>query len=137
MSEKPYRRAIFDSLVYSEEGELAEVTYIGGEAYYIILDDDFKRHVEAQEIDRQIVEWLQKQVFEHKSIITSNVMDMIGKDDLFTKAMIESSIKNVDKIMEVGIPDDARMMLGMMGFKVIVDFHGEVLKVDMPEHPID
>jgi hypothetical protein len=31
-----------------------------------------------------------------------------------------------------GIPDDARQMLGMMGFRVVVNYHGEVLKIEQP-----
>jgi hypothetical protein len=46
--------------------------------------------------------------------------------------MIDSSIKNMDQVIEQGLPDDARIMLGMMGFKIVVDIHGEVVKLDMP-----
>ena len=60
-------------------------------------------------------------------------MKLLGKDDLFTKAMIESSITHMDEqVMQQGLPDDARMMLGMMGFKIVVNIHGEVVKLDMP-----
>jgi hypothetical protein len=34
--------------------------------------------------------------------------------------------------MEIGLPEDARTMLGMMGFKVIVNTHGEVVNLEMP-----
>jgi len=34
--------------------------------------------------------------------------------------------------MKMGIPEDMRAYLGMMGFKVIINVHGEVLKVDQP-----
>ena len=59
-------------------------------------------------------------------------MAMLDKDDLFTKAMIDSSIGNMEQMMDQGIPDDARMMLGMMGFKVVINVHGELVKLDMP-----
>jgi hypothetical protein len=36
------------------------------------------------------------------------------------------------KIMEMGLPEDARTMLGMMGFKIIVNMHGEVVNLEMP-----
>jgi len=132
MNEKPYPKALFESLVYSENGEPVAVTYLGGEAHYVIPDGDFKRHVEAKNIDRQVMNWLQQQILSNKDMVTEGVMSMLGKDDLFTKAMIDASIKNVDAMMEQGIPDDARMWLGMMGFKIIVDIHGEVVKVDAP-----
>jgi hypothetical protein len=59
-------------------------------------------------------------------------MGMIGQDDLFTKAMIDSSIGNMEQMMVQGLPDDARIMLGMMGFKIIVNVHGEVVNLEMP-----
>lgn len=137
MSEKPYTHALFEALIYNEAGEPAEVAYIGSEAHYVILDDDFKRHVEARTIDRQVVSWLQDQISANKDMVSEGVMSMLGKDDLFTKAMIDSSIKNVDQIMDQGIPDDARMWLGMMGFKITVNVHGEVVEVNAPAQEID
>jgi len=128
---------MFETLVFSEDGNPVDVTIIGGEAYYVIPDDGFKRHVEAEAVDRQVISWLQKQIFANKDLVTEGVMSMLGQDDLFTKAMIDSSIKNVDSLMEQGIPDDARMWLGMMGFKIIVDVHGEVVKIDAPAQEID
>ena len=137
MTPKPYHRAMFETLVFSEDGNPVDVTIFGGEAYYVIPDDSFKRHVEAEAVDRQVISWLQKQIFANKDLVTEGVMSMLGQDDLFTKAMIDSSIKNVDSLMEQGIPDDARMWLGMMGFKIIVDVHGEVVKIDAPAQEID
>ena len=137
MSEKPYTKALFETLVYTEDGEPVEVAYLGGEAHYVIPDDDFKRHVEAKAVDRQVMDWLQQQILSNKDMVTEGVMSMLGKDDLFTKAMIDASIKNVDAMMEQGIPDDARMWLGMMGFKIIVNIHGDVIKIDAPAQPAD
>ena len=61
---------------------------------------------------------------------------MLGQEDVFTKAAIEQQLKNIDKqfdqLMQAGIPEDMRAYLGMMGFKVIINIHGEVLKVDQP-----
>ncbi|MCK7483275.1 MAG: hypothetical protein M0C28_44180 [Candidatus Moduliflexus flocculans] len=38
-------------------------------------------------------------------------------------------MKNIDKqfdqLMQAGIPEDMRAYLGMMGFKVIINMHGE------------
>jgi hypothetical protein len=38
----------------------------------------------------------------------------------------------MDQIMQQGLPHDARMMLGMMGFKIIVNIHGELVNLNMP-----
>ena len=43
------------------------------------------------------------------------------------------SIKNMDQVLEQDLPDGARAWLGMLGFRVIVDRHGQVVRLDMPE----
>ena len=127
------KQALFANLIYDENGQPVEVTFIGQEPYYVIMDGDFKRHVAAGEIDRQVIEWIQEQAAANKELVSEQMMKLLGKDDLFTKAMIESSITHMDEqVMEQGLPDDARMMLGMMGFKIVVNIHGEVVKLDMP-----
>ena len=132
MSEKPYSRALFASLVYNEARQPAEVAYIGQEAHYVILDGDFKRHVSAKEVDEQVVAWFQEQIQANKDLVTESMLTMLGQDDLFTKAMIDSSINKINDLLEIGIPEDARIWLGMMGFKVIVNFHGEVVDIEAP-----
>lgn len=133
MTETPYNKAVFATLIYNEAHQLAEVAYIGQEAHYVILDDDFKRHVPAKEVDIQVVQWFQEQILANKDIVTESMLTMLGKDDLFTKAMIDSSINKVDNILDSGLPEDARIWLGMMGLKIIVDFHGEVVEIEAPE----
>ena len=132
MTDKPYTKAVFQGLVYNEAQQPADVAYVGPEAQYVILDDDFKRHVPAKEIDLQVVAWFQEQLLANKDLVTESMLSMLGKDDLFTKAMIDSSINKVDSILETGIPDDARMWLGMMGFRIIVNYHGEVVEIIGP-----
>jgi hypothetical protein len=132
MDESRYRQALFADLVYSEDGEQVKTTFVGSEPHYVIMDGDFKRHVPAEEIDRRVVEWLQGQVLANKELVSQGIMQLIGQDDLFTKAMIDASIQNMDQVMEQGLPSDARMMLGMMGFRIIVNVHGEVVELKMP-----
>lgn len=133
MNPPVYRQALFAGLVYDEDGNPVENTYIGQEPYYVILDGDFKRHVAAAEIDMQVVDWIKQQAEANKDLVTQQMMNMLGKDDLFTKAMIDSSIDNMEQVVvQQGLPEDARMMLGMMGFKIIVNVHGELVKLDMP-----
>jgi hypothetical protein len=140
MTQTNLRRALFEGLVYDEAEQPVEITYIGQEPYYIVLDDRFKRHVPAEEIDRQVIEWIQQQAAANKDLVSAQMMKLLGKDDLFTKAMIDSSITNMEQqVMQQGLPDDARIMLGMMGFKIIVNIHGELVNLDMPtqEFPED
>ncbi len=125
--------ALFSGLIYDEAGQLVETTFIGSEPNYVILDGDFRRHVASEEIDRQVIRWIQEQATANKDLVSDQIMGMLGKDDLFTKAMIDSSLVNMeDQVMQQGIPEDARTMLGMVGFKIVVNIHGEVVNLDMP-----
>jgi len=132
MTESTHRKALFANLVYDEDGEQVQTTFIGIEPHYIIMDGDFKRHVAAEIIDRQVVQIIQQHAEDNKELVSEQMMSMIGKDDLFTKVMIDSSIGQMGQVMEQGLPDDARMMLGMMGFKIVVNVHGEVIDLEMP-----
>jgi hypothetical protein len=132
MNQPSHPHAIFTDLVYDEAGQPVETTYIGAEPHYVIMDGDFKRHVAAEVIDRQVIDWLKNQVSANKELVSENIMGMLGKDDLFTKAMIDSSISRMDEMMSQQLPPDARMMLGMMGFKIIVNVHGELVDLSMP-----
>ena len=132
-----YRQALFTGLIYNEEGQPVETTFIGIEPNYVILDGDFKRHVAAEDVDRQVINWLQEQATANKEMVSAGMMTMLGKDDLFTKAMIDASLTHMDRVMEQGLPDDARTMLGMLGFKIMVNTHGEVVNIDMPAQELD
>ena len=126
------RQALFAGLVLNEQDEPAEVVYVGNEPHYVILDSGFRRHVASEHIDRQVLHWLKEQFFANRELITEGILDMLGKDDLFTKAMIDASLQNMDQLIEQGLPDDARTWLGMFGFRIIVDIHGDMIRTDLP-----
>ena len=132
----PPRHALFAGLVVNEQDEPAEVVHIGAVPHYVILDDGFRRHVEAETVDRQVIESLREQILSKRELITQEMLAMLGKDDLFTKAMIDASIQNIgghmDNLLERGLPEDTRTWLGMLGFKVVVNVHGEVVRLDAP-----
>lgn len=132
MKQYRHRQALFAGLVYNEAGEPAEITYIGPEPHYVIMDGDFKRHIAAEVVDRQVIEIIQQQAEANKDLVSGQIMNILGKDDLFTKAMIDSSISHMEKVMEQGLPEDARIMLGTMGFKIVVNVHGELVDLEMP-----
>jgi hypothetical protein len=126
------RQALFAGLVFNEDEEAAEVVYVGHEPHYVIFDSGFRRHVESGHVDRQVLRWLQEEFFANQELITEGILAMLGKDDLFTKAMIDASIQNMDQLIEHGLPDDARTWLGMFGFRIIVDIHGDVMRTELP-----
>ena len=61
---------------------------------------------------------------------------MLGQADLFTKAMIDSSLNNMEpnfsRLIEQGLPEGARAYLGMLGFRIVINYHGEVIRIDEP-----
>jgi hypothetical protein len=63
-------------------------------------------------------------------------MEMMGQEDLFTKAAVEASIdqmdENMEQLFQTGLPEDTRAWLGMLGFRIVIDFHGDVLEVQSP-----
>jgi hypothetical protein len=127
------RSALFAGLVQDEGGNPVEVVTVGGVPNYVVEDAGFRRHIESEAVDRQVIELLREQFMAHREIATEAMLQMLGKDDLFTKAMIDASIKNMDQIIAQGLPEGARAWLGMLGFRVIINRHGEVVNLDMPE----
>ena len=130
-------QALFAELVYDERGTLVETAVIGGEAQYVVDDDGFHRHIDAEHVDRQVLAFFIGQLQANKDMAVEQIMRMTGQDDLFTKAAIDAQIENVnmDEIMKQGVPLQARNMLGMMGFRIIINVHGDVVDMDQPALP--
>lgn len=136
MSQAPARMPLFAGLVSDEAGQPVDTAMVGNAPCYVIEEDGFRRHIDAEAVDRQVVEMLRDQFMAHREIATAAMLQMVGKDDLFTKAMIDASIKNMDQVIEHGLPDEARAWLGMLGFRVVLNTHGEVVELKMPEQEI-
>jgi hypothetical protein len=129
------RVAIFAGLVSDEAGHPVEVASIGDESYYVVNDAGFLRHIPSEEVDRQILAQLQSQVMANREIMVESILDFTGQDDLFTKAAVSSSIEhmdeNIEQLFQVGLPEETRMWMGMMGFRIVIDMHGEVIDMQM------
>lgn len=128
------RRALFADLVFNEEGQPAKAVYVGQTPHYAVPDGDFMRHVEAEYVDRQIVEQIQERILAMRDAVTDGVIHMLGEEDLFTRASIEHAIENMDRILEPGNVDvdELRTALWMTGFRATVDVHGEVVHLELP-----
>lgn len=133
------KQAIFAGLVYDEYDNIVDTAVVGNEAHYVVDDDGFLRHIDAESIDRQVLGFFLSQLEENKDLAVEQALKMIGSDDLLTKAAIDASLRNVnmDQIIAQGVPEQARDMLGMMGFRIIVDIHGDVIRLDQPALPDD
>lgn len=132
-------KALFQELIYDEAGNVVETAVVGQEMFYVIDDAGFKRHIDADQVDRQVLSIFLEQLEANKDIAVEQALKMMGKDDLFTKAALDSQINNIDmdQIIAQGIPAQARHMMGMMGFRITINFHGEVINMDQPTLPDD
>jgi hypothetical protein len=126
------RTAMFAGLVVDEIGQPATVAHVGENACYVVMDDDFKRHIDAEIVDRQVLRFMREQVEGQRDLAVQTMLDMLGKDDIFTKAALESSINNIDQNVGQPLPDEAKQWLGMLGFKIVIDFQGNVVDLQMP-----
>lgn len=131
--------AFFEGLIETEDGAPVEVAYVGGTAFYVIDDQGFRRHVEAHEIDRVVLGQFLEQLQQHPDEAAQAMLQLMGQDDLFTKAMVDSTLRNinVEQVLDQRMPAEARQWLGMLGFRVVVDLRGEVVRVDVPTAPAD
>ena len=130
------RQPLFAGLVIDEMGRPAETAYVGDEPCYVVDDAGFRRHIPSEQVDRSVLGQIADLMKGSEGLISEQTAKMLGQEDVFTKAAIEAQIKNIDKqfdqLMQVGIPEDMRAYLGMTGFKIIINFHGEVVRVEQP-----
>lgn len=127
---------LFTGLVMDDAGNPAEPGFIGNEPCYVINDAGFRRHVPAEQIDRAVLAQMAEMMKGSEELLSEQTAKMLGQEDPFSKAMIEQQLKHIDQqfeaLMKTGMPEEMRAYLGMMGFKVIVNYHGEVIRVEQP-----
>jgi len=130
------RQPLFAGLVLDEFGNLAESALVGDEPMYVVDDAGFRRHIPSEQVDRQVLGQLAEMMKGSEDLLSEQTAKMLGQEDVFTKAAIQQQLKNIDKqfdqLLQVGLPEDMRAYLGMMGFKIIINVHGEVIKVEQP-----
>jgi hypothetical protein len=130
------KKQLFAGLVFDEFNRPAESAYVGDEPCYVVDDAGFKRHIPSEQVDRAVLLQMQELIKGSEDLVGEQAAKMIGQEDPFSVAAIAHQIKNMDKqfdaMMETGLPEDARAYLGMMGFKIVIDYHGEVISVEQP-----
>ena len=135
------KQPLFAGLVVDENDHVVETALVGDEPFYVVDDAGFKRHILAAQIDRQVLGQMQEMMKGSEGLISEQTAKMLGQEDIFSKAMIEQQLKNIDQqfeaLMQQGIPEEGRAYLGMLGFKIVINYHGEVLRVEQPSAPSD
>jgi hypothetical protein len=130
------RQPLFTGLVFDEFGNPAEPALVGDEPCYVVDDAGFRRHIPSEQVDRQVLNQLAEMMKGSEEFLSEQTAKMLGQEDVFTIAAIQQQLKNMDKqfdqLLQVGLPEDMRAYLGMMGFKITINVHGEVVRVEQP-----
>lgn len=129
-------QALFAGLVFDENDNPVDVTYVGSDPFYVVDDAGFHRHIPSEQVDSQVLDSMRELIDGHEGVLSEQTAKMLGQEDIFTRAMIESQLKNIDKqfeaLFDTGIPEEGRAYMGMMGFRITIDVHGDVIKIDQP-----
>ena len=130
------RKAIFEGLIVDEEGRQVTSTYVGDDPCYVVDDNGFSKHILSEKVDCQVLELMREQMAGKEDMLSEQTAKMLGTDDIFSRAMIETQLKNIDQqfdsLLDMGIPEESRVYMGMLGFKIVIDIHGEVVRLDQP-----
>ncbi len=133
--------SLFAGLVMDENDQVVDVAHIGNEAMYVVNDAGFHRHIPSEYVDRQVLALMKDQITGHEDLISEQTAKMLGQDDIFSRAIIDNQLKNIDQqleqLLKTGIPEAGRAYMGMMGFKIVINFHGDVIRLDQPSTASD
>jgi hypothetical protein len=127
---------LFSGLVFLEDGRRLETSVVGDDAFYVLDDGGFRRHMRARDIDAEVLRQIWGLMKGHEREVADQAARMTGQEDIFSRAVIQQHLQHpeeqIDQILEQQMPEDVRLWLGMMGLRIIVDYHGEVVRIDQP-----
>lgn len=130
------RKPLFEGLILDEFDNPVETAYVGDEPCYVVDDLGFRRHIPSEQVDRQVLNLMQEMIKGHEDLLSDQAAKMLGQDDIFSRATIAQQLKNLDKhfdlLLKQGLPEEQRAFMGMMGFKVKINVHGEVIDLVQP-----
>lgn len=133
----PYpQKHLFAGLIFDEQDRPVEAVYVGREPFYVVDDQGFRRHIPAIDVDQKVFDAIVKQIEGHEELISEQAAKLLGQDDPFSKAIIANQLRNIAQqfplLLTTGIPEETRAYLGMTGFKIIINIHGEVIEIVQP-----
>lgn len=130
------REALFAGLVIDEDDHIVETALVGQEPCYVVDDAGFKRHIPSEQVDRMVLQFMTEMVEGNEEELGEQAAKMLGQEDIFSRAVLIQQFKNLeqqlDKVLEYGIPEDGRNFMGMAGFRVRINMHGDVLEIKQP-----
>ena len=93
-----------------------DIAHLGPDAYYVVDDGGFKRHIPSEAVDRQVLMSMQGNVLSNREAVVDGMLQYLGKEDLFTKAAVEASLgqmgSQMEQLLNTGLPEEARQWLG-------------------------
>lgn len=129
-------QALFSGLIVDEFDNPVETVYVGSEPMYVVNDQGFRRHIPSEQVDRQVLEIMAGQIKGNEDLLGEQAAKMLGQEDIFSRALIQNQLKNIDQqldqVFKTGIPEEGRAYMGMMGFRIIINVHGEVVGLNQP-----
>ena len=135
------KKPVFSGLVFDENDNQVETAYVGEEPCYVVDDDGFRRHIPAEQVDMQVLKTMQELIKGSENLLSEQAAKMLGQDDIFSRAMIETQLKQMDqqfdRLMEIGIPEETRAYIGMTGFRIRINMHGDVIDIDIPNRSLN
>jgi len=130
------KKAMFAGLVVDEFDNAVETALIGDDPMYVVDDRGFRRHIDARQIDLEVLKSMADMIEGHEDEISKQAATMLGQDDIFSQAILENQLLSIEEqfeeMLKQGIPEEGLAYLGMMGFKIRINLHGEVIEVVQP-----
>jgi hypothetical protein len=130
------KKPMFAGLVVDEFDNLVDTASVGDEPMYVVDDQGFRRHIEAKQIDLAVLQSMADMIEGHEDEVSKQAATMLGQDDIFSQAILENQLLNLeeqfDEMLKQGIPEEGLAYLGMMGFKIRINLHGEVVEIIQP-----
>lgn len=130
------RQPLFEGLVIDEFDQPVGTAFVGDDPCYVVNDAGFRRHIPSEQVDRQVLESMRNMIQGNEDLLAEQAAKMLGQEDPFSKAMLEKQLRQIeqqfDLVLKSGIPESGRAYMGMMGFQIRINLHGEVLEVIQP-----